>query len=158
MSGTTRFHEPGPAPVDAIDQDVSSWITESKGLEQVISRVRWLGVIVIVVMAFLHPTGFVAMLALAGVLAVGNAVACIANSRITRPVSQRALAVLMLAVDAAVVLGVIFLFARDFYTAAYAAFAIVAIEGGLRFGLRGGLAMGLLFALGLLAAMFYREA
>ena len=134
-------------------------LQEMKDLEQQFMLVRWLGVASIFVLAWLHnPISTVAMIALGGIAGLYNIVAYILNSRIKKQDAQRALSIVLLTLDAIVVWCLIILFVSDFYTAAYAAFAVVIIEGAMRFGLVGGLVMTVVFDLGLLGAMIYRKA
>jgi len=140
-------------------QQTEQHVQEMKDLECQFMLVRWLGVASIFVLAWLHnPISTVAMIALGGIAGLYNTVAYILNSRIKKRDAQRALSIVLLTLDAIVVWCVIILFVRDFYTAAYAAFAIVIIEGAMRFGLVGGLVMTVVFDLGLLGAMIYRKA
>lgn len=144
--------------VNAAGARETEYLQEMKGLEQQFMLVRWLGVAAILILAWLHnPISTVAMIALGGIAALYNAVAYLLNSRIKSLNAQRTLSIVLLTLDAIVVWCVIFLFVREFYTAAYAAFALVIIEGAMRFGLTGGLAMAIVFALALLGAMIYRK-
>jgi signal transduction histidine kinase len=111
------------------------------------------------VMAWLHhPEQAALMRSLGGVLAFCNAAACIFNIKIKTPRSQRALGISMLVVDTLLAWGVILLFVRDFYTAAYAGFVYVILEAAIRFGLVGSLSMIAVFAIGLYGAYEYRLA
>jgi signal transduction histidine kinase len=133
------------------------YVHEMKRLEWIFIVVRWLWVPMVFVMAWLHhPEQATVMRALGGVLAFCNAAACLFNIRIKTPRSQRALGMSMLIVDTLLGWGVILLFARDFYTAAYAGFVYVILEAAIRFGLVGSLVMIAVFALGLYGAYEYR--
>ncbi len=108
-----------------------------------------------------HPvqaTTMTTMMILGGVLAFCNAAACLFNIRIKSPGTQRALGISMLIVDTLITWGIILLFVRDFYTAAYAGFVYVILEAATRFGLIGSLSMIAVFALGLYGAYEYRLA
>lgn len=153
---TTLFHKNQFNPDSA--GETEQYIQEMKDLERQFSLIRWLGVVSIFILAWLHdPVSTLAMIILGGILGLYNAVACIFRPRINRRETQRALSIVLLTLDAIVIWGVISLFVRDFYTAAYVAFTLVILEGALRFGLAGGLAMAFVFALGLVGAQIFRK-
>lgn len=146
-----RVQAPGDHP--------ERYLHEMKRLEWIFIAVRWLGVPIVFLMAWLyHPPHATIMLVLGGVLGLCNAAACFLNLNIRTPGAQRALGIAMLAVDTLVAWGIIFLFVHEFYTAAYAGFVFLIIEAAIRFGLVGSLSMTLVFELGLYAAFAYREA
>jgi len=64
----------------------------------------------------------------------------------------------MLTIDTIIAWGLILLFVSDFYTAAYAGFLFVVIEGTIRYGLVGSLTMAAIFAVGLFGAYIFRDA
>lgn len=141
-----------------MDRQGTQYVEEMKAFERLMFFVRWGGVAVILLMAWLHdPSSVALMYVWAGILGLANIAGYFFNNSIKGWHAQRALSIGMLAADCIVVWGVIFLFAYDFYTSAYASFAIVIIEGAIRFGLTGGLTMAVAFWLGLLAAMIFRE-
>ena len=88
-------------------------------------------------------------------MALINITGYILNAKINGYSAQRALSIGMLTADCIVVWGIIALFIDDFYTNVYAAFAIFIIEGAMRFGLAGSLAIVVTFWLGLLLAMVF---
>jgi DNA-binding CsgD family transcriptional regulator len=146
------------SPSSASDQ-ATFYLKETKRLEWIFIAIRWLWVPIILFMDSMHnPLSHTAMLWAGLTLGLLNALACFFNLRIRTSPAQRALGIVMLTVDVLFAWGIIFLFVNDFYTAAYAAFIYVIIEGVLRFGLAGSLAMALLFIAGLLAAYEYRRA
>jgi signal transduction histidine kinase len=135
------------------------YLHEMKRLEWIFIAVRWLWVPLVFVMAWLHhPEQATTMRILGVVLAVCNAAACLFNFTIKTPRSQHALGISMLTIDTLLAWGVILLFVRDFYTAAYAGFVYIVLEAAIRFGLIGSLAMIVIFALGLYGAYEYRLA
>jgi signal transduction histidine kinase len=135
------------------------YLHEMKRLEWIFIAVRWLWVPMVFVMAWLHhPEQATTMRILGVVLAVCNAAACLFNVTIKTPRSQHALGISMLTIDTFLAWGVILLFVRDFYTAAYAGFVYIVLEAAIRFGLIGSLAMIVVFALGLYGAYEYRLA
>ncbi|MDD4985319.1 MAG: sensor histidine kinase [Dehalococcoidales bacterium] len=134
-------------------------LRRAKRLEWVFIAVRWLYVPAIFVMAALHnPSSPLVMHVLGAAMAVANIAACLLNWKASTRRAQTALGIAMLSVDALLGWGVILLFVGDFYTSAYAAFALVIMEGAVRFSLAGSLAMGALFVIGLSGAWLYRAA
>ena len=135
------------------------YLRELKRLEWIFIAIRWVWVPIVFLMAWLHhPTQAAMMLALGGVLAFCNALACLFNIRIKTLRTQRVLGAFMLGIDTLLAWGVILVFVSDFYTAAYAVFVYIIIETAIRFGLAGSLGMALVFILGLYGAFLYREA
>jgi len=147
-----------PEPSDRPGQ----YLRELKRLEWIFIGARWVWVPVIFLMNWLHlphqPTQSSLMVAMGITLAGCNVVACLLNIWFKTPGAQRALGVAMLAVDTLLAWGIILVFVRDFYTAAYAGFMYVILEAALRYGILGSLAMALVFILGLYGAFLYREA
>jgi signal transduction histidine kinase len=134
------------------------YLGEMKRLEWIFIIVRWLWVPIIFLMAWLHhPAQTDTMMVLGGVLSFCNTVACLFNIRIKMLRSQQVLGLAMLIVDTLLAWGVILLFVRDFYTAAYAGFVYIILEAAIRFGLAGSLSMTGLFVLALYGAFLYRE-
>jgi signal transduction histidine kinase len=130
-----------------------------KRLEWIFIAVRWLWVPIIIILAYLHhPAQMTTMMALGGVIGLGNVFACVLNVKLKTPGTQKALGIAMLVFDTLLAWGVILLFVRDFYTAAYAGFVYIIIEAAIRFGLAGSLGMALIFVLGLYGAYMYRSA
>jgi len=144
-----------PAQSDQLER----YLYEVKRLEWIFIAVRWVWVPIVFLMAWLHhPAQADLMIALGGVLGFCNIIACLLNIRLKTPSAQRALGMAMLAVDILLAWGIILVFVRDFYTAAYAGFVYIILEAAVRFGIIGSLSMALVFILGLLGAFLYREA
>jgi len=137
-------------------------LRELKRLEWIFIGARWVWVPVIFLMNWLHlphsPPRSSLMVAMGITLAACNIIACLLNVTIKTPRAQRALGFAMLAVDTLLAWGIILVFVRDFYTAAYAVFMYVILQAALRYGFGGSLAMALVFILGLYGAFLYREA
>jgi DNA-binding CsgD family transcriptional regulator len=146
------------SPSAAADQS-TFYLKETKRLEWIFIAIRWLWVPIIFLLDWLHhPLSHVAMLVAGLALGAGNAVASVFNARIKSAYAQKILGIVMLTVDAVFAWRIIFFFVNDFYTAAYAAFIYVIIEGVLRFGLAGSIAMAVYFIAGLFIAYEYRLA
>jgi signal transduction histidine kinase len=133
-------------------------LRELKNLEWIFIGIHSLGVPTAIVMAVMHkPSSALAVSVIAGLMAAWSAIDALLNHRIADIDRQVRLAL------ATQVIAVLFAWALVFQvvsgenTAAYAGLTVVIIEGAVRFGLRGSLAMGIVFALGLIAAMEYRE-
>jgi DNA-binding CsgD family transcriptional regulator len=145
------------SPSAASDQ-ATFYLKETKRLEWIFIAFRWLWVLVIFLMDWLHhPLSHSAMLAAGLALGLCNARAGFLNARIKTPKTQQALGIVLLLVDAVFAWWIIFFFVNDFYTAAYAAFIYVIVEGALRFGMAGSLATAVCFVGGLFAAYEYRR-
>jgi signal transduction histidine kinase len=145
--------------IPARENEPESYLREMKHLEWIFIAVRWVWVPLVFVMDWLHrPAQATMMMELGGVLAFCNAVACLFNVKIKSTRSQRALGIGMLTFDTLLAWGGILIFARDFYTAAYAGFVYIILEAAIRFGLVGSLVMIAVFALGLYGAYEYRLA
>jgi signal transduction histidine kinase len=135
------------------------YLYEVKRLEWVFIAVRWVWVPIVFLMAWLHhPAQTNVMVALGGTLGSVNILACLLNIKIKTPAAQRWLGIAMLAVDTLLAWGIILVFVRDFYTAAYAGFVYIILEAAVRFGITGRLSLALVFVLGLYGAFLYREA
>jgi signal transduction histidine kinase len=135
------------------------YLHEMKRLEWIFIAVRWVWVPIVFLMAWLHhPAKTELMIALGGVLGLVNIVACLLNIKIKTPGAQKWLGMAMLVIDTLLAWGVILVFVRDFYTAAYAGFVYIILEAAVRFGIIGSLSMALVFILGLYGAFLYREA
>lgn len=144
--------------IQAPPEFLEEYLQEMKRLEWIFIAIRWLGVPIMILMAWLHePSSTDAMIALAGVLGVANVVATVLNIKIKRSNAQRRLGTAMLIVDTVIVWGVLLLFVDEFYTSAYAGFAFVIIEAAIRHGLLGSMVMGFVFVFGLLGAWIFRD-
>ncbi|MBS3764306.1 MAG: hypothetical protein KGZ25_13495, partial [Planctomycetes bacterium] len=144
--------------IQAPPEFLEEHLQEMKRLEWIFIGTRWLGVLIILLMAWLHgPISAHAMIALAGVLGLANVVATVLNIRIKHSNTQRRLGTAMLIVDTVIVWGVLLLFVDEFYTSAYAGFAFVIIEAAIRHGLLGSLVIGFVFVFGLLGAWIFRD-
>lgn len=132
---------------------------EMKRLEWIFIGVRWLWVPLIFILAWLHhPVETPIMFYLAGGLSLFNIAATVLNIVIKKARSQNVLGIYSLAVDTLFAWGIILIFARDFYTSAYAGFVYIIIEAAIRQGLAGSIGMALLFIAGLYGTYLYREA
>ncbi len=139
-------------------EDTPALITELKRLEWIFIICRCIWIPIIFILAWLHnPLSEYSMIAIGLSLVSINAIACFFNIKIRNLHLQRLLSIIMLAIDILVTWGVIFLFVNDFYTAAYACFVYIIIEGAIRFGLIGSLSMLLVFILGLYTAYVFRD-
>lgn len=135
------------------------YLYELKRLEWIFIAVRWVWLPIVFLMAWLHkPAQTELMIALGGVLGFFNVIACVLNIKIKSPGVQHWLGMAMLIIDTLLAWGVILVFVRDFYTAAYAGFVYIILEAAVRFGIIGSLTMALVFILGLYGAFLYREA
>ncbi len=144
-----------PARADAPEH----YLLEMKRLEWIFIAVRWLWVPIIFILARLHhPTQMTTMMVLGGVIGLCNVFACVLNVKLKTQGMQKALGIALLVFDTLLAWGVILLFVRDFYTAAYAGFVYIIIEAAIRFGLAGSLGMALVFVVGLYGAYIYRSA
>jgi len=133
-------------------------LEEMKDLEWIFIGIHSLGAPVAIVLAVLHdPATVTAFGILAGLLAGWNAIAAFLNHRIATVDGQVRLGIVSQAVIAVFACAFIFQFVPIRDTAGYAGFAIVIIEGAVRFGLIGSLVMWTVFALGLAAGWVYRE-
>jgi signal transduction histidine kinase len=145
--------------VPARGEQPERYLREMKRLEWIFIIVRWLWVPIIFLMAWLHhPEQASLMMILGGVLGLVNSLVCLFNIRIKTPRWQQLLGTGILAFDTLLAWGIILLFARDFYTAAYAGFVYIIIEAAIRFGPTGSLSMAGFFVLALYGAFRYREA
>lgn len=132
---------------------------ELKSLEWMFIGARWLWVPALFLLAGMHePSSYAAIVSIGVVTAVVNIAAMILNLRIRTLKSQRFLGAAMLIFDSLAAWALILLFVSDFYTAAYAGFLFVVIEGTIRYGLKGSLIMAAVFATGLLGAYSFRDA
>jgi len=135
------------------------YLYELKRLEWIFIAVRWVWVPIVFLMAWLHhPAQTELMVALGGMLGFFNIIACVLNIKIKTLGVQKWLGMAMLVIDTLLAWGVILVFVRDFYTAAYAGFVYIILEAAVRFGIIGSLTMALVFILGLYGAFLYREA
>ncbi len=133
-------------------------LTEMKNLEWIFIGIHALGVPVAILMGVLHePISVTTVVLLAGLLAGWSIVAALLNHRIRTVRGQLLLSLVSLAVMAAFAWALISQFLSGRETAAYGGFAVVIIEGAVRFGLAGSLAMEVVFAGGLAIALHYRE-
>ncbi|OGO03584.1 MAG: hypothetical protein A2Y72_05480 [Chloroflexi bacterium RBG_13_53_26] len=129
-----------------------------KNLEWIFIATHSLGVPAAIAMGMLHdPVSVSTVVILAGLLAVWSAVAAFLNHRIASIDGQLRLGMVTQAVVAVFAWAFILQFVGGSETAAYGAFAVVIVEGAIRFGLMGSLVMEAAFALGLAIAMQYRE-
>jgi signal transduction histidine kinase len=131
-------------------------LKEMKNLEWIFIAIHWLGVPVLIAMGIAYnPVSTVTVVVLTVLLAVWSAIAAFLNRRITTIQSQVLLGILSQTLVAAFAWALIFQFLEG-QTAAYGGFAVVIIEGAVRFGLLASLVMEVIFVAGLTAAMVYR--
>lgn len=129
-----------------------------KDLEWIFIAIHAVWVPIAILMGVLHdPASITAITILAVVLALWSAIAALLNRRITTTKGQTRLGIVTQAIISIVAWALIFQFVSGERTAAYGVFAIIIIEGAVRFGLIGSLIMGVVAAVGQTAAMAYRE-
>ncbi|MDV2989600.1 MAG: hypothetical protein P3T54_05585 [Dehalogenimonas sp.] len=115
---------------------------ELKCLEWLFIGARWLWVPAIFLLAWMQkPSSDTAIVSIGLVTAAVNTAATFLNIKIRTLGIQRSLGTAMLVIDSLVAWVLILLFVSDFYTAAYAGFLFVAMEGSIRYGLKGSLVM-----------------
>jgi len=133
-------------------------LKELKDLEWIFIGIHSLGVPTAIVMAFLHaPSSAITVSIIAALLAAWSVAAALLNYRIASVEGQVSLGIVTQILIVLFAWALVFQVVSGENTAAYGGFAVVIIEGAVRFGLRGSLVMGIAFALGLVAAMEYRE-
>ncbi len=133
-------------------------LKELKDLEWIFIGIHSIAVPVAIIMGLIHdPTSNTNVAILAGLLAIWNVIAGFINHRVKTINRQKYLGIVTQAVITVLMWALIFQFVSGARTAAYGVFSIVIIEGAIRFGLRGGLIMGTVAAIGQAAAMAYRE-
>jgi len=141
------------------EDEPERYLHEIKRLEWIFIAVRWLWVFILFTMAWLHdPAETNWILITGGSLAFCTILASVFNAKIKTLHYQRTLGIIMLIIDTLLAWGVILIFIKDLYTAAYASFIYIILEAAIRFGLLGGLSMIVIFALGLFGAYEYRLA
>lgn len=133
-------------------------LKELKNLEWIFIGIHSLGVPTAIAMTFItDPPSATAVFVIAGVLAGWSAVASFLNHRISTIKGQMRLSIITQVVIVLFAWTFVFHWVSGEDTAAYASFTVVIIEGAVRFGLRGSLAMAIVAAVGLAVAMMYRE-
>ncbi len=133
-------------------------LKELKDLEWIFIGIHALGVPTAIIMAFLHaPSSAFTVSIIAGLLAAWSVAAASLNRRISSVKGQVSLGIVTQILVVLFAWALVFQVVSGENTAAYGGFIVVIIEGAVRFGLRGSLVMGVAFALGLIAAMVYRE-
>lgn len=131
-------------------------LKDMKSLEWIFIVIHWLGVPVLIAMGIAYdPVSIVTVVVLIVLLAIWSAIAAFLNRRIATIGRQVLLGILSQVLIAAFAWAMIFQFLQG-QTAAYGAFAVVIIEGAVRFGLMASLVMEVVFVAGLTAAMLYR--
>lgn len=132
-------------------------VREARRLERIFIYHRWLYVVAIILMALVYrnlPVG--SIIALSLVLAGANVIAWYYYRRLVSLKQQNFLSLGILTVDGLVSWGLMLLFIKEPSAIVYAIFALVVIEGAVRFSLVGSLFTGAFFILGLSAAWIYR--
>jgi len=133
-------------------------LKELKDLEWIFIGIHALGVPTAIIMAFLHaPSSTITVSIIAGLLTAWSVAAALLNRRIASVGGQVSLGIVTQILIVLFAWALVFQVVSGENTAAYGGFTVVIIEGAVRFGLRGSLVMGVAFALGLIAAMVYRE-
>ncbi len=133
-------------------------LKELKNLEWIFIGIHMLGIPTAIAMIFLHkPSSLTVVSIAAALLAVWCVIAITLNYRIASVEGQVRLGLATQIVIMLFAWALVFEVVSGKNTAAYAGFFVVIIEGAMRFGLRGSLFMGIVFALGLIGAMFYRD-
>ena len=97
-----------------------------------------------------------AIIALSLGLGTANIIAWYFSRRLEKMTSQVVLSLSILAIDGLASWGLMLLFIREPSAIIYAIFALIIIEGAVRFGLIGSLLTGAFFVVGLSAAWIYR--
>ncbi|MCP4611916.1 MAG: sensor histidine kinase [Planctomycetes bacterium] len=133
-------------------------LKEMKDLEWIFIGIHAVWVPIAVLMGVLHdPASITAITILAVVLALWSVIAALLNHRITTVKRQMHLGIVTQVIISIFTWALIFQFVSGERTAAYGVFAIIIIEGAVRFGLIGSLILGMVAAVGQAAAMGYRE-
>jgi signal transduction histidine kinase len=132
-------------------------LRETRRLERIFIYHRWLYVVAILLLAAVYrDLPFTAII----VISLGLGTANIITWRLYRNLGtlkkQTALSLCMLAVDGLASWGLMLLFIRDPAAIVYAIFALIVIEGAVRFGLPGSLLTGAFFIVGLSTAWILR--
>jgi signal transduction histidine kinase len=132
-------------------------IREARRLERIFIYHRWLYVVAIILMAAVYRNlPLVPIIALSAALAVANIIAWYYYRRLDSLEKQIRLSLGVLTVDGLVSWGLMLLFIREPSAIVYAIFALVVIEGAVRFSLAGSLLTGAFFIIGLSGAWIYR--
>jgi len=135
-----------------------SALAERVALEEVVSRIRWVGVLLGVVQAFLSdppPMSRAACLAVTAVMAVTNLAA--SQVRRMRARTVEPVIALCLVLDMLVCTGWVMLLANDEFSTSYVVFALVGIEAAVLYGWRGTGAFTAAFLLAF-AALYWERA
>lgn len=132
-------------------------LREARRLERIFIYHRWFYIVAILLLAAVYRD--LPLPAIAA-LSIGLGISNFLTWRIYRTLDtvkkQTALSLYMLAVDGLASWGLMLLFIRDPAAIVYAIFALVVIEGAVRFGLTGSLLTGAFFIVGLSSAWILR--
>ena len=132
-------------------------LREARRLERIFIYHRWLYVVAIVLMALVYrDLPVAAIVGISVSLALANVFVWYIYRRLGSLKRQTMLSLGILAVDGLVSWGLMLLFIRQPSAIVYAVFALVVIEGAVRFSLVGSLLTGFFFIMGLSAAWIYR--
>jgi len=132
-------------------------LRESRRLERIFLYHRWLYVVAIILMALVYKDlPLTAIISLSVSLGLVNVFDWFIYRKIGSLQEQTMLSLGMLSVDGLVSWGLMLLFIRQPSAIVYAIFALVVIEGAVRFSLAGSLLTGLFFIIGLSGAWIYR--
>jgi signal transduction histidine kinase len=132
-------------------------LREARRLERIFIYHRWLYVVAILLMAAVYknlPIAAIAALSLG--LGTANITAWYLSRKLDTMSGQAALSLSIFAVDGLASWGLMLLFIREPSAIIYAIFALIIVEGAVRFSLIGSLLTGAFFILGLSAAWIYR--
>jgi len=132
-------------------------LREARRIERIFIYHRWLYSVAIVLMAVVYrQLPITAIIVLSLGLGTANVIAWYFSRRLQTMKKQAALSLSILAVDGVASWGLMLLFIREPSAIVYAIFALIVIEGAVRFGLIGSLSTGAFFIVGLSAAWIYR--
>ena len=132
-------------------------LRELRRIERIFIYHRWLYVVATILMAVVYrelPLGAIVALSLG--LGVANIAAWYFYPKLATVKKQTMLSLVLLIVDGLASWGLMLLFISEPSAIVYAIFALIIIEGAVRFSLIGGLLTGSFFILGLSAAWIYR--
>jgi signal transduction histidine kinase len=132
-------------------------LREARRIERIFIYHRWLYVVAIGLMALVYKKlPLWGLIALAGTLGLANLVTWYYYRRLHTLRAQMALSLAVFLVDGLASWGLMLLFIEEPSAVVYAIFALIVIEGAVRYSLTGSLITGAFFVVGLSAAWIYR--
>jgi signal transduction histidine kinase len=132
-------------------------LRESRRLERIFIYHRWIYVVAIILMAAVYRNlPVAAIISMSVVLGLANIFVWRNYRRLDSLKKQNMLSLGILALDGLVSWGLMLLFIREPSAIVYAIFALVVIEGAVRFSLIGSLLTGAFFIVGMSGAWIYR--